>query len=58
MPAENGAIRGEMDKSGLDLEPVIVSHYFRRHGDKIVFVDGYSSHQWKKSEKTWEIRRL
>jgi len=56
--AKNGAARGELDKSGLTLEPVIVSHYFRRHGDKIIFVDGYSSHRWKFPEKAGEIRTL
>jgi hypothetical protein len=58
--ADNGATRGELDKSGLALEPVIVSQYFRRHGDKIVFVDSYSSHRWKQSEKAgeWRGRRL
>ena len=46
---ESETERGPLDKSGLNLEPVIVSPHIRLHNGKVVIVDAYSSHRWKKS---------
>ncbi|RJR34124.1 MAG: hypothetical protein C4576_26980 [Desulfobacteraceae bacterium] len=49
--------RGPLDKTGLELSPVIVSPYIRWHRDKAVIVDQHESHRWKRLE-AGEMRRL
>ena len=48
---EKGAAHGELDKEGLSLEPTIVSPHIRRHKDRVIIVDAYDSHRWRRQEK-------
>lgn len=43
--------RGTLDKNELSLEPVIVSPHIRRHKNKIIIIDQYDSHRWRRGEK-------
>ncbi|PKN66272.1 MAG: hypothetical protein CVU57_06270 [Deltaproteobacteria bacterium HGW-Deltaproteobacteria-15] len=49
--------RGPLDKTGLELSPVIVSPYIRWHRDKAVIVDQHESHRWKRFG-AGEMRKL
>lgn len=40
--------RGPLDKEGLSLSPVVVAPHIRRRGDKIIIVDAYESHRWRR----------
>jgi hypothetical protein len=37
-----------LDTSGLDLSPTIVSPHIRQRNDKIIIIDAYDSHRWRK----------
>jgi hypothetical protein len=41
-------VRGELDRINLSLEPTLVSPHIRRRGGRVMIIDAYDSHRWKK----------
>ena len=50
------ADRGSLDKEHLVLDPVIVGPHIRRQGDRVIFIDPYDSHRWKRKDGGTKIK--
>lgn len=52
LPAGDGEGRGPVDTAHLELRPVVVRPYIRRHADgHVVIVDAHGSHRWTRPDR-------
>ncbi len=47
-----------LNRDNLNLEPVIVGPHIRKHNDRVLIIDSYDSHRWKKDVEKMGTKKI